>query len=109
DVLYRMNVFYSSSKRDYKKAATCLGKCYEIYKGCSPPDLVGMANCINDRAVNYEREGMSADYLAFYREALSLFERATPLGHLEMVSTLTNVAHELRRRSEERRVGKGGR
>ena len=96
DVLYRLCVFYTSSKRDYKKATEYLDKCYAIYQRCSPPNLVGMANCINDRAVIYTREQRSADRLALYREALSLFERATPRGHPEMVSTLCNVAFELR-------------
>ena len=95
DVLYRLNVFYTSSKRDYKKATECLNKCYAIYQQCSPPNLVGMANCINDRAVIYNREQRSSDELALYREALSLFERATPRGHPEMVSTLSNVAFAL--------------
>lgn len=95
DVLYRMNVFYSSSTKDYKKATECLDKAYDIYKLCSPPNLIGVANCINDRAVNYERQNKSADQLALYQEALSLFEEATPRGHPEMVSTLSNVAVEL--------------
>jgi tetratricopeptide (TPR) repeat protein len=95
DVLYRLCVFYTKSKRNYKKASAYLDKCYPIYEHCSPPNLVGMANCINDRAVIYTAEQRSADKLALYQEALSLFERATPRGHPEMVSTLSNVAFEL--------------
>ncbi len=100
DVMYAMCVFYSTATRDYKKAMRCLERCYDICKGCNPPNLVGMANCVNDRAIIYSREGRNVDNLALYREALSHFEKATPRGHPEMVATLGNVADALLARHE---------
>lgn len=100
DVLYALCVFYTQGKRDYKKATDCLEKCLAIRSRGDAPDLVGMANCINDRAVIYTAEGKAADYIGIYRVALSLFEKASPEGHPEMVSTLLNVAHELRKESK---------
>lgn len=96
DVFYQLCVFYTKCKRDYKKAWDCLEKSLAIRSHGNPPDFVGMANCINDKAVILIAEGKSADYLGIYQEALSLFEKARPAGHPEMVATLGNIANELR-------------
>jgi len=94
DVLYSMCEFYNVIKRDYKKATECLNKCYDIWQQSNPPNIVGMANCVNDRAVIYTSEGKSADMKALYSEALSLFEKGAPYGHPEMVPTLCNLGNE---------------
>ncbi len=94
DVLYALCAFYNKGKRDYKKASDCLEKCYAIRSRGTPPDFLGMASCINDRAVILKDQGKSADYLGIYQEALSLFEKARPEGHPEMVATLGNIGIE---------------
>lgn len=100
DVFYELCVFYNTGKRDYKKAWDCLEKCLAICSRCNPPDFARMANCINDKAVILEAEGKAADYMGFYQEALSLFEKARPDGHPEMVATLGNIGYELRKQGK---------
>ena len=102
DVLYALSVFYTEGKRDYPKASDCLEKCFAIRRRGNPPDLLGMATCINDRAVILTAQGKSADCLGIYREALSLFETVRPDGHPEMVATLGNIANELRKEDKTR-------
>lgn len=105
DVLYELCCFYTKGKRDYEKACDSLEKCLAIRSSGDPPDVVGMANCINDKAVVLEAQGKSGDYLALYERALCLFEQAHPKGHPEMVSTLINIANQLDKqgRSEDAR------
>ena len=95
DVLYDLCIFYTQGKRDYAKASDCLERCLVIRSNGNPPDYVGMANCINDRAVIRTRDGRPADYLGIYLEALAIFEKSQPHGHPEMVSTLGNAASQL--------------
>lgn len=104
DVLYWLSVFYVKGKREYRKASEYLERCLNIRRHGSPPDLVGMANCINDRAVVLSDGGWAADYLGSYREALSLFETACPSGHPELVSVLCNIANELAKESKTEEV-----
>jgi len=101
DVLYQLCTFYTKCTRDYKKAWDCVEKSLAIRSRGNPPDSVGLANCINDKAVILMAEGKSADYLGIYREALALFEKARPAGHPEMVATLGNVANELRKQDKK--------
>jgi len=97
EVFYQLCVFYTQGKRDYTKAWDCLEKSLAILSRGNPPDLAGIANCVNDKAVILTAEGKVADYLGIYREALALFEKARPTGHPEMVATLGNIANELRK------------
>jgi len=96
DVLHDLSTFYTEGKRDFAKASECLEKCLVIRSHGNPPNYVGMANCINDRAVIRYANGRPGDYLGTYLEALALFEQSQPHGHPEMVATLSNVGNELR-------------
>jgi tetratricopeptide (TPR) repeat protein len=100
EVVYELAIFYHQAKRDYKKSWECLEKCLAIWSRSNPPNFVGMANCINDRAVILEAEGKAADYLGIYQEALLLFEQAQPDGHPEMVAILCNISNELRKQGQ---------
>jgi tetratricopeptide (TPR) repeat protein len=93
-VHYALCVFYTKGKRDYEKASDCLESALNIWRRASPPDLLGMASCINDRSVILTGQGIATDYMSNYREALALFEKACPNGHSEMVATLSNIANE---------------
>ncbi len=97
DVLYQLCVFYTKGKRDYRKASNCLDRALAIYSASIPPNYGGMADCINDKAVILEAEGRAGEYIGFYQEALTLFQKGYPNGHPEMVANLANIGHELQK------------
>jgi len=76
DVFWALSLFFLEGKRDYAKASEYVEKCYAIRSSSTPPGYLGMANCIENRAVILMQENRPADYVGLLETALELFEKA---------------------------------